>query len=500
MRYLMSIDQGTSSSRCILYDLEGNAAAAAQQEFRQIFPAPGWVEHDPEEIWQSQSSVCREAMRQLDLRPADIAGIGIANQRETAVIWDRETGKPIHNAIVWQDRRTAGDCASLQAAGWEEKVRAKTGLLLDPYFSATKIRWILDHVDGALAKARQGKLAFGTIDTWLVWKLTGGELHITDVSNASRTLLFNIDTLSWDEELLDLFGIPAALLPEVRSSSECYGLTRAAEIGAGIPIAAIAGDQQASLFGQLCIEPGMAKCTYGTGSFLVMNTGAEKILSTHRLLTTIAWKIGDRIDYALEGGVFVGGAAIQWLRDGLHFFDAAADSETLAAAVSDNGGVYFVPAFTGLGAPYWDPDARGAIFGLTRGVTAAHITRAALESIAFQVDDVLRVLSADSGRPVSQLRIDGGAAANPFLARFQSDISGLEVIRPVDVETTALGAAYLAGIAVGGWSLDRLADKWRADRSFKGTMPAEVRETHRKQWEKAVERVRGWAAKERMGG
>jgi glycerol kinase len=499
MRYLMSIDQGTSSSRCILYDLEGNAAAVAQREFKQIFPEPGWVEHDPEEIWQSQSDVCRDAMRQLNLRPADIAGIGITNQRETTVIWDRQSGKPIYNAIVWQDRRTAGHCARLQAAGWEEKIQARTGLLLDPYFSATKIRWILDHVDGALAKARQGKLVFGTIDSWLVWKLTRGELHITDVSNASRTLLFNIDTLSWDEDLLELFGIPAALLPEVKSSSECYGLTRDAGIGTGIPIAAIAGDQQASLFGQLCAEPGMAKCTYGTGSFLVMNTGAEKVISTHRLLTTIAWKIGDRVDYALEGGVFVGGAAIQWLRDGLHFFDAVTDSEMLAASVSDNGGVYFVPAFTGLGAPYWDPDARGAIFGLTRGTTAAHITRAAIESIAFQVDDVLRVLSADSGRPVSQLRIDGGAAANSFLAQFQSDISGLEVVRPADVETTALGAAYLAGIAMDVWTLDQLADKWRAERSFKGTMPMEVRETHRKQWEKAIERARGWAGKERIG-
>jgi glycerol kinase len=498
MRYVMSIDQGTSSSRCILYDFEGNAAAVAQQEFRQIFPEPGWVEHDPEDIWQSQAFVCRDAMRQLNLRPADIAGIGITNQRETAVIWDRQSGQPIYNAIVWQDRRTAEHCARLKAAGWEGKVQAKTGLLLDPYFSATKIRWILDHVDGALDKAGQGKLAFGTIDTWLVWKLTRGELHITDVSNASRTLLFNIDTLCWDEELLDLFGIPAALLPEVKSSSECYGLTRDAEIGAAIPIAAIAGDQQASLFGQMCVEPGMAKCTYGTGSFLVMNTGAEKVISKHRLLTTIAWKIGDRVDYALEGSIFVGGAAIQWLRDGLHFFDSAADSETLALSVSDNGGVYFVPAFTGLGAPYWDPEARGAIFGLTRGVTAAHITRAALESVAFQVDDILRILSVDSGRPVSQLRIDGGAAANRFLVQFQSDISGLEVIRPVDVETTALGAAYLAGIAMGVWNLDRLVDKWRADCSFSGTLPAEVLETHKKQWGKAVERARDWAEKERI--
>jgi glycerol kinase len=498
MRYLMSIDQGTSSSRCLLYDIEGNAAAVAQQEFRQIFPEPGWVEHDPEEIWQSQAFVCRDAMRQLNLRPEDIAGIGITNQRETAVIWDRDTGQPVYNAIVWQDRRTAEQCARLKTAGWEEKVQAKTGLLLDPYFSATKIRWILDHMDGALDKARQGKLAFGTIDTWLIWKLTRGELHITDVSNASRTLLFNINTLCWDEELLELFGIPAALLPEVKSSSECYGLTRDPEIGAGIPITAIVGDQQASLFGQMCIEPGMAKCTYGTGSFLVMNTGDQKVISKHRLLTTIAWKIGDRVDYALEGSIFVGGAAIQWLRDELHFFDSAADSETLALSVSDNGGVYFVPAFTGLGAPYWDPEARGAIFGLTRGVTAAHITRAALESVAFQVDDILRILSVDSGRPVTQLRIDGGAAANRFLAQFQSDISDLEVIRPAHLETTALGAAYLAGIAAGVWTLDQLANKWQADRSFKGTMPAEMLETLKKHWRKAVERARDWAEKERI--
>jgi glycerol kinase len=492
MRYLMSIDQGTSSSRCILYDPEGRPAAAAQQEFGQIFPQPGWVEHDPEAIWQSQVSVCREAMRRLDLNPERIAGIGITNQRETVVVWDRQTGKPIRNAIVWQDRRTADQCARLRAAGWEDKVRAKTGLLLDPYFSATKIRWILDHVDGALDRARQGRLAFGTVDSWLVWKMTRGELHITDVSNASRTLLFNIDTLCWDEELLELFGIPAALLPEVRPSSECYGLTRSDEIGAGIPIAAVVGDQQASLFGQLCVEPGMAKCTYGTGSFLVMNTGAEKVLSKHRLLTTVAWQIGARVDYALEGSVFVGGAAIQWLRDALHLFETAAASEALATSVSDNGGVYFVPAFTGLGAPDWDPDARGAIFGLTRGATVAHIGRAALESMAFQVDDVLRILAQDSGRPVSQLRIDGGAAANQFLAQFQSDISGLEVTRPIHFETTALGAAYLAGIAVGIWTLDQLADKWRADRSFEGTMPADVREAHKKQWRKAVERVKGW--------
>jgi len=490
MRYLMAIDQGTSSSRCILYDLDGNPAAVAQREFGQSFPEPGWVEHDPEEIWQTQAAVCREAMRQL--RPADIAGIGITNQRETAVVWDRRSGKPIYPAIVWQDRRTAGQCARLKSDGWEDTVQAKTGLLLDPYFSATKIRWILDHVDGALARARQGELAFGTIDSWLVWNMTEGELHLTDVSNASRTLLFNIDTLTWDPELLDLFGIPAAMLPDVKASSACYGLTRSPLIGAGIRIGAIVGDQQASLFGQLCVEPGMAKCTYGTGSFLVMNTGAEKIVSRHRLLTTIAWKIGDRVDYALEGSVFVGGAAIQWLRDGLRLFDDAADSEALAAAVGDNGGVYFVPAFTGLGAPHWDPAARGAIFGLSRGTTAAHIARAALESIAYQVDEILQVLAADSGRPVSQLRIDGGASANNLLAQYQADIAGLEVVRPVHRETTALGAAYLAGLAVGAWTLADLREKWRPERSFQRLLPEDQILAGKEQWRKAVARVGHW--------
>lgn len=492
MQYLLAIDQGTSSSRCILYDLKGNTASIAQREFRQIFPEPGWVEHDPEEIWQTQASVCRDAMRQQNLQPACIAGIGITNQRETVVVWDRRTDKPIYNAIVWQDRRTAEQCARLKAAGWEEKVQAKTGLLLDPYFSATKIRWILDHVNGARDKARQGELAFGTIDTWLVWKMTQGELHVTDVSNASRTLLFNIDTLSWDDELLDLFGIPAAMLPEVKSSSECYGYTRDPLIGEGIKIAAIVGDQQAALFGQMCVSAGMAKCTYGTGSFLVMNTGSKKAISKHRLLTTVAWQIGDRVDYALEGSVFVGGAAIQWLRDGLHLFEHAADSETLATSIRDNGGVYFVPAFTGLGAPDWDPAARGAIFGLTRGTTAAHIARAALESIVFQVDDIVRILAEESGWPVSQLRIDGGAAANNFIAQFQAHISDTAVVRPAHLETTALGAAYLAGLAVDVWTLDELTKKWRADRTFLPAMPMEQIEANKKQWRKAVERVMQW--------
>lgn len=492
MRYVMAIDQGTSSSRCLLYDLDGNVAATAQREFRQIFPAPGWVEHDAEDIWQTQLAVCREAMQQLRLRPADIAGIGITNQRETVVVWDKRSGKPIHHAIVWQDRRTAEQCARLKAEGWEDKVQAKTGLLLDPYFSATKIRWLLDHVDGALDQARQGRLAFGTIDSWLAWNLTEGRLHITDVTNASRTLLFNIDTLAWDAELLDLFGIPAAMLPEVRASSECYGLTRHPALGVGIPIAAIAGDQQASLFGQMCIDAGMAKCTYGTGSFLVMNTGPTKVISRHRLLTTIAWQIGGRVDYALEGSVFVGGAVIQWLRDGLHLFRHAADSEALAASVADNGGVYFVPAFTGLGAPYWDPSARGAIFGLTRGTSAAHITRAALESIAFQVDDIIQLLAEDSGKAISQLRIDGGAAANDLLAQFQADMAGLEVVRPQHLETTALGAAYLAGLALGVWDLAALGHKWRADRTFQRAMAAEQIAAGKRHWRQAAARAGHW--------
>jgi len=493
MHYILAIDQGTSSSRCVLYDRQANPVAMAQQAFTQHFPHPGWVEHDAEEIWVSQSGVVQQVMQDAQLRPNDIAGIGITNQRETTVIWERSTGKPIYNAIVWQDRRTAEDCIRLKQAGSEAMVKAKTGLLLDAYFSATKISWLLDHVEGARVKAERGELAFGTIDSWLVWKLTNGELHITDVSNAARTLLFNIDTMQWDDELLALFDIPASLLPTVKSSSEIYGQTRNREIGAGIAIAAIAGDQQAGLFGQLCINAGMAKCTYGTGSFLMMNTGAKRVASSHGLLTTIAWQIGDQIHYALEGGVFVGGAVIQWLRDGLGLFEQAADSERLAGSVDDNGGVYFVPALTGLGAPHWDPHARGAIFGITRGTTSAHLTRAALESICFQVDEVLQLLSAESGTPIVQLRIDGGASANNILAQFQADISAVEVVRPANLETTALGAAYLAGIATGLWTIDELNQKWRIDRSFHETMsPLEVK-LMKRLWLKAVERAKDWA-------
>ncbi|MDD5322614.1 MAG: glycerol kinase GlpK [Methylococcales bacterium] len=493
MRYILAIDQGTSSSRCILYDQEANPVAIAQQEFKQLFPQPGWVEHDAEEIWQTQAGVFKQVLMQLQLRPVDIAGIGITNQRETTVVWERRTGKPIYNAIVWQDRRTADECSRLKEAGLEPMVQGKTGLLIDAYFSATKIRWILDHVDGARDKANRGELAFGTIDSWLVWNLTHGELHITDVSNAARTMLYNIDKMQWDDDLLALFAIPASMLPAVKPSSATYGNTSNVKIGAGIPITAIAGDQQAALFGQLCIEAGMAKCTYGTGSFLIMNTGSKRVVSKQGLLTTIAWQIGDEVFYALEGSVFVGGAVIQWLRDGLMLFEQATDCEMLAESVADNGGVYFVPALTGLGAPHWDPHARGAIFGITRGTNRAHLIRAALESICFQVDDLLQILADDSGEPVSQLRIDGGAAVNNLLVQFQADISALEVVRPANLETTALGAAYLAGIAAGLWSIAELKEKWRLDRSFHGTMQAHEIESLKHQWLKAVSRAKNWA-------
>lgn len=493
MKYILAIDQGTSSSRCMLYDQHAKLVAMAQQEFRQIFPQPGWVEHDAEEIWRTQVRVFKQVMSQLQLCPADIAGIGITNQRETTVVWDRHTGKPVGNAIVWQDRRTADECSRLKEAGLEPMVMAKTGLVIDAYFSATKIRWILDHVEGAREKAGHGELAFGTIDTWLVWQLTNGELHVTDVSNASRTLLYNIENLHWDDELLTLFDIPAAMLPAVRSSSELYGHTSHPEVGAGIPITAIAGDQQAALFGQLCIETGMAKCTYGTGSFLMVNTGSKRAVSRHGLLTTIAWQIGHELCYALEGSVFIGGAIMQWLRDGLQFFEQTADSEKLAGSVTDNGGVYFVPALTGLGAPHWDPHARGAIFGITRGTNRAHITRAALESIGFQVDDLLEILAADTSEPISQLRIDGGAAMNDLLVQFQADISAIEVVRPENLETTALGAAYLAGIAAGLWSIDELNEKWRIDRSFQGTLSLQEIASLKQQWQKAVARAKNWA-------
>lgn len=493
MKYILAIDQGTSSSRCILYDQETQPVAVAQQEFRQWYPLPGWVEHDAEEIWQTQASVIKQVLQEKGLEPSDIAGIGITNQRETTVIWERKTGKPIYNAIVWQDRRTADECTRLKDAGFEPMVQAKTGLLLDAYFSATKIKWLLDNVEGARAKAERGELAFGTIDSWLVWNLSQGELHITDVSNASRTLLYNIEQLQWDEELLALFDIPPALLPTVKTSSEVYGLTQHPEIGVGIPIAAIAGDQQAALFGQLCNQPGMAKCTYGTGSFLMMNTGRKKVASKHRLLSTIAWQIGTEVTYALEGSVFMGGAVIQWLRDGLMVFKQASDSEGLASSVSDNGGVYFVPALTGLGAPHWDPHARGAIFGITRGTTRAHLARAALESIAFQVDELLQTMTLDCGEPITQLRIDGGAANNNLMVQFQADISNINIARPANLETTALGAAYLAGLAVGFWKMEELNQSWRVNQTFTPSLPSEQIGSLKHYWQKAVGRAKNWA-------
>jgi glycerol kinase len=493
MKYILAIDQGTSSSRCILYDKAAQPVTAAQQEFKQIYPQPGWVEHDAEEIWQSQAYVIKQVMQEKSLKPSDIVGIGITNQRETTVIWEKKSGKPIHNAIVWQDRRTATECARLKDAGYEPLVQTKTGLLLDAYFSATKIRWLLDNIQGARAKAERGELAFGTIDTWLVWNLSQGGLHITDVSNASRTLLYNIEALQWDEELLALFNIPLSLLPTVTASSAVYGQTSHPDIGSGIPITAIAGDQQAALFGQLCHQPGMTKCTYGTGSFLMMNTGSKKVISKHRLLSTIAWQIGDEVSYALEGSVFMGGAVMQWLRDGLMVFKQASDSEALASSVTDNGGVYFVPALTGLGAPHWDPHARGAIFGITRGTTHAHLARAALESIAFQVDELLQTMSLDCGVALKELRIDGGAANNNLMVQFQADISNINIVRPENLETTALGVAYLAGLAVGFWKLDELDKSWQVNQQFTPKLPSEQVTSLKKFWQKATARAKNWA-------
>jgi glycerol kinase len=492
MNVILAIDQGTSSSRCIAYDKSANPIATAQREINQFYPQPGWVEHNAEEIWASQSFVIKQIIQQLELKPSDIAGIGITNQRETTVIWDRNTGKPIHHAIVWQDRRTAERCDQLKQQGIEPLVQKKTGLIIDPYLSATKIGWLLDNIEGARQKATQGKLAFGTIDSWLVWQLTNGDLHITDVTNASRTLLFNIETLTWDEELLALFDIPNEILPKVVSSSEIYGHTKNSAISSGIPITAIAGDQQAALFGQLCTEPGMTKCTYGTGSFVMMNTGKNIVVSNHRLLSTIAWQIGNDINYALEGSVFMGGAVMQWLRDGLLVFNDTSEAEQLANSVDDNGGVYFVPALTGLGAPYWDTKARGSLFGITRGTTHAHIARAALESIAFQVDELLQTLSQDSSQSVVELRIDGGAAKNNLMVQFQADISNVNICRPENLETTALGVAYLAGLSTGFWTLADLTKNKENNQMFIPNMSADVVDKHKYYWSKAVKRTLNW--------
>lgn len=489
----MALDQGTTSSRAIIFDQKGQIVSVAQKEFKQFFPKQGWVEHDANEIWSSQSSVMIEALVNKDLRADQIAAIGITNQRETTIVWDKKSGKPIHKAIVWQDRRTAAFCNELKEKGFADKIAAKTGLIIDAYFSATKIRWILDNVKGAREKAEAGELAFGTVDSWLMWKLSSGKEHLTDITNASRTMLFNIHEQSWDDELLEIFEIPKSMLPEVKTCSEIFCETAGDVLSVKIPIAGVAGDQQAALFGQLCTEPGMAKTTYGTGCFLVMNTGTEAVKSQNKLLTTVAWKIGDEINYALEGSVFIGGAAVQWLRDGLELFKKASETEKLATSIEDNDGVYFVPALSGLGAPHWDQDARGAFFGITRGTTIAHMTRAALEAIAYQVHDVLKAMEKDSNKPTQELRVDGGATANNFLMQFQADLLGCEIKRPKIIETTAIGAAFLAGLAVGFWkSREELQSLWEADQSFQAEMPAEKRERLIHFWEKAVERSKHW--------
>src|SRR5213594_4965074 len=471
MSYILALDQGTTSSRAIVFDHDGAVRGVAQKEFAQMFPRAGWVEHDPGEIWASQIGVAVEALGRARVRPADVAAIGITNQRETTIVWDRETGEPVHNAVVWQDRRTADYCERLKAGGAGETIQAKTGLLIDAYFSASKIRWILDNVPGARARADAGTLAFGTVDTWLMWKLTSGQQHVTDVSNASRTMLFDIHTCDWDDELLRLFGVPRTVLPEVRSSSEAYGKASDALAVQGVPIAGIAGDQQAALFGQMCRTPGMSKNTYGTGCFLLQNIGTTPTRSHQQLVTTVGWQIGGRTEYALEGSVFIGGAVVQWIRDGLGLIRTAADIEPLAAGVSDNGGVYLVPAFAGLGAPHWDPYARGTIVGITRGTTSGHLARAALESIAYQVADLLDAMAADAGIALKELRVDGGAATNNTLMQFQADVLGVPVVRPLVTETTALGAAYLAGLAVGFWkSQAEIARQWQVDARFTAGM------------------------------
>ena len=466
-KYILALDQGTSSSRALVFDHDGNVCSVAQMEFTQHFPQPGWVEHDPMEIWASEAAVIAEAISKIGINGKDIAAIGITNQRETTIVWDAETGKPVYNAIVWQDRRTSAFCDELKARGLTDKIREKTGLIIDAYFSGTKIKWILDNVPGARERAEAGKLRFGTVDSWLVWQLTKGEVHITDVTNASRTMLFNINTLQWDKEMLELLGIPASMLPEVKSSSEVYGHTKTTIFAHEVPIAGIAGDQQAALFGQMCTSPGSVKNTYGTGCFLLMNTGTKPILSKNKLLTTVAWKIGDTVNYALEGSIFVGGSVVQWLRDGLGIIRSSSEIEALASSVPDNGGVYFVPALTGMGAPYWDQDARGTICGLTRGATAAHIARAALEGIAFQTMDIVSAMEKDAGVKLAELKVDGGASRNNLLMQFQSDVLGASVVRPKVTETTGMGAAYLAGLAVGFWaSPEEIRSQWQADRTF----------------------------------
>lgn len=493
-KYILALDQGTTSSRAIVFNHAGQIVGLAQKEFTQIFPQPGWVEHDPTEIWSTQLGVAAEAVVRAGLTAKDIAAIGITNQRETTVVWERSTGKPIGNAIVWQDRRTASMCDAWKKQGLEPKIREKTGLVLDAYFSGTKIKWMLDHIPGAREKANAGELAFGTVDSWLLWNLTAGKVHATDVSNASRTLLFNLHTQNWDEELLTIFDIPANMLPEVRSNSEIYGYTQQILTAESIPVAGMAGDQQSALFGQLCHTPGMVKNTYGTGCFMLMNTGNKPVLSQHNLLTTVAWKINGEMQYALEGSVFIAGAVVQWLRDGLHLIRSSKEVEALAETVQDNGGVYVVPAFAGLGAPYWEQEARGTIVGLTRGSDRGHIARAALESIAYQTRDVLVAMEGDATIPIKELRVDGGATVNDGLMQFQSDILDVSVVRPEIIETTALGAAYLAGLAVGFWtSVDDLQGYWTADKTYTPKIEAQKRADYLKGWKRAVKGVLAWS-------
>jgi glycerol kinase len=493
LRYILSLDQGTTSSRALLFDDCGAIRSVAQREFTQIFPEPGWVEHDPEEIAASQIAVALEALAQARVQPGDVAAIGITNQRETTLLWDRATGKPIYNAIVWQDRRTAAFCQQLKAQGHEKLIQQRTGLLIDAYFSGSKISWILDHIPNARQLADAGRLAFGTVDTWLVWKLTGGRVHVTDASNASRTMLFNLRSGDWDSDLLDLFRIPASMLPAVRRSSEVYAEVNAVPGLNGIPIAGIAGDQQAALFGQRCVRPGLTKNTYGTGCFMLQSTGNRAVASANRLLTTVAWRIGGTTYYALEGSVFIGGAVVQWLRDGLGIIRNSSEVEALANSVPDNGGVCFVPAFVGLGAPHWDSNARGAILGLTRGSNAGHIARAAVESIAYQVADLMDAVQTDTGVPLQELRVDGGASANNTLMQFQADLLGVPVVRPSITESTALGVAFLAGLGVGFWKdMQTIADLPREERCFEPRMPRSQVEALRQRWNEAVSRTKSW--------
>ena len=494
-QYILALDQGTTSSRSIIFDKKGNIISSAQKEFKQIFPQPGWVEHDADEIWSTQFGTMAEAVAKANITMKQIAAIGITNQRETTVVWDRKTGKPIYHAIVWQDRRTAAFCDELKAAGHKEMIQQKTGLVIDAYFSGTKLKWILDNVPGARTKAENGELAFGTIDSWLVWKLTGGTVHVTDVSNASRTMLLNIHTCAWDDDLLKLFNIPVSVLPEVNASSKIYGTTSNNISEINIPIAGIAGDQQAALFGQMCTQPGMVKNTYGTGCFMLMNTGTKAIASKNNLLTTIAWQLDGKTEYALEGSVFIAGAVVQWLRDGLKIIRNSSEVEKLAATVKDSEGVYIVPAFAGLGTPHWNQHARGSVFGLTRGSSNAHLAKAALDSIAYQVYDVLKAMEADAGISIAELRVDGGATVNNALMQFQSDILNTKVIRPKITETTALGAAYLAGLAVGYWeNVDDIKKQWQVDKEFSSLMSDEKRNELVNGWQRAVKAAIAWAS------